>query len=146
MEDKLISAHQDKVRDINMNVVERAVELKAKSAPKTQQLSTFQGHAIPITCQDDIIPALRAVQADPRIARAEHNIYAYRLGVKDNLLEHYDDDREWGAGKHILSVLRGQNISNTMAVVARWFGGVHLGAKRFELVKEAASQALQLLK
>ena len=95
MEDKLISAHQDKVRDINMNIVERAMELKAKSTPpKTQQLSTFQGHAIPITCQDDTIPALRAVQADPRIARAEHNIYAYRLGVKDNLLEHYDDDRE----------------------------------------------------
>ena len=75
VEDRLISAHQDKVRDINMNVVERAMELKAKSAPpKTQQLSTFQGHAILITCQVDIIPALRAVQADPRIARAEHNI------------------------------------------------------------------------
>ena len=146
VEDRLISAHQDKVRDVNMNVAERAMELKVKSAPpKTQQLSTFQGHAIPISGQDDIIPALRAVQADPRIARAEHNIYAYRFGGKDGVLEHYDDDREWGAGKHILSVLREKNISNTMVVVTRWFGGVHMGAKRFELVKEAASQALELL-
>ena len=144
VEGNMFTAHKDNVSNVNTGVIEKAIEMKVKSTPpKTHLKSTFQGHAVNISCQDDIIPALNAVRADPRIARAEHNIYAYRLDQKDGILEHYDDDREWGAGRNILTLLKQKNIVNKLIVVTRWFGGSHIGPVRFQLIKDVAGQALQ---
>ena len=84
------------------------------------------------------------MRADPRIAHAEHNIYAYRLGQKDNVLEHYDDDREWEAGRNLLALLQQKDITNHLIVSTPWYGGSHIGPIRFQLIKEAATTALQL--
>jgi uncharacterized YigZ family protein len=59
-------------------------------------------------------------------ATATHNCWAYRIG------QHYrfnDDGEPSGtAGKPILQAIDGQGLDETLVVVARWFGGIKLGA------------------
>jgi len=45
----------------------------------------------------------------------------------------------------MLHVLRGAGISDVMAVVARWFGGVKLGSRRSSLWAAMGLYTLQLI-
>ncbi len=135
-------AHTDKVTDINADITEMAITMTAKhTPPKTYEGSSFCGHNVQVVHQDDIVPALHALYRDERVARAQHNIYAYRL---ENGHEHCEDDGEWGAGRVLLNLLREHKITNKMVCVTRWYGGRHLGKARFDHIKEAARLTLGL--
>ena len=41
------------------------------------------------------------------------------------------DDGESGAGAVILRMLEREGLRDTIVVVTRWYGGVHLGGDRF---------------
>ena len=60
---------------------------------------------------------------------ANHHCYAWRLGIGDDEIWRSNDDGEPAgtAGKPIYQVLEGANITNVMAIVTRYFGGVKLG-------------------
>ena len=59
---------------------------------------------------------------------ARHNCYAYILGDKAQVVRFSDDGEPSGtAGKPILEVLLGMEVSNVMIVVTRYFGGTLLG-------------------
>lgn len=134
---------KDQVNDININTNEIATQLKIKHGPqKTYTKSSFQGHHVAINNQDSIIPALHAIYADSRVARATHNIYAYRIQTQSGVTEHYDDDGEWGAGKKLLELLRENQITDNLVCVTRWYGGTHLGKDRFKYIIEAAKETL----
>ena len=142
---KVQEIKKDKVMDINVNITERAVTLQPRihhSPPATLNGSSFQGHSLQITSQDEIIPALHAIYADASVARAKHNIYAYRLKSGNGYLEHYRDDGEWGAGTRLLNMLREKNISDKIVCVTRWYGGTHLGKARFDCILNAAINSL----
>lgn len=57
---------------------------------------------------------------------ATHNCWAYRIGA----LYRFSDDGEPAgtAGKPILQAIDAQKIDRAVVVVARWFGGIKLGA------------------
>lgn len=57
---------------------------------------------------------------------ATHNCWAYRIGQQYR----FNDDGEPGgtAGRPILQAIDAQQMDHTVVVVARWFGGVKLGA------------------
>ena len=128
--------HHDRVRDINVDTFD--------VTPITEKGSFFRGSKITIATTDDIIPGLHAIYRDTRVASATHNIYAYRLATSNGILEHYEDDGEFGAGHHVLQLLKAQNIENRLVCVSRWYGGTHLGPSRFELIKKAAEQVLSM--
>ncbi len=67
-----------------------------------------------------------AVLARRTIADASHNCWAYRLGDTYR----FNDDGEPGgtAGRPILAAIDGQGFDQVVVLVARWFGGVKLGA------------------
>ena len=143
--DRVTQMKQDCVRDINLNTTDIAASMKIESAPhRTYRKSTFQGHHTAIRTQDDIIPALHAIYALSGVARANHNIYAYRLEAGDQIIEHFSDDREWGAGRKVLELLREHNVTNKLVCVSRWYGGINLGQARFDHIKEAARLTLGL--
>lgn len=75
--------------------------------------------------------AARAVVARLRREHwdARHHCSAYVLGP-DGAVERSQDDGEPAgtAGAPMLEVLRGQAVSDVVAVVTRWFGGTLLGA------------------
>ena len=59
---------------------------------------------------------------------AGHHAVAWALGP-ERVFEHAGDDGEPGgtAGAPMLEVLRGRGLTDTVAVVSRWFGGTLLG-------------------
>ena len=59
-------------------------------------------------------------------ASATHNCWAYRIGQQYR----FNDDGEPGgtAGRPILQAIDAQQMDNTVVVVARWYGGIKLGA------------------
>ena len=137
---------KDSVNDVNSNTVGKAVKLQHKihhTPVHTHQGHSIQGHSVKITDQDSIIPVLHAIY-DERVARASHNIYAYRVKRDNRFLEHYDDDGEWGAGAKLLELMRENSIEDTLVCTTRWCGERHLGRTRFDLVLNAAKQTLGL--
>lgn len=60
---------------------------------------------------------------------ATHNCTAYILGPQQEIQRSSDDGEPAGtAGAPMLEVLRGRRLTDTAAVVTRYFGGVKLGA------------------
>ncbi len=59
---------------------------------------------------------------------ARHNCYAYIIGRNSELMRFSDDGEPSGtAGKPILEVLKGRELTYTLVIVTRYFGGVLLG-------------------
>ncbi len=104
--------------------------------------SSFQGHILKIDNQDLIQPSLMSLYKNSKIARATHNVYAYRIRHGGLLLENARDDGEYGAAAHILKLLQEKEVENVLIVVTRWKGGPNMGPRRMDMIKEAAKQAL----
>ena len=144
---RVIKVPKDKIRTINYVMEDKAAQMRTiNTPPRCYDGSTFQGQCVRLESQDDVIAGLHAVRKDTRVARADHNAYAYRWQGADRYIsEHYEDDREYGSGRWVLDILREQNLVNYLVVVSRWFGGKHLGQARFDNIKEAAMLVLQEL-
>ncbi len=60
---------------------------------------------------------------------ATHNVYAYKIGYGQNLVEKASDDGEpsGSSGPPVLQAINGSELTNTIIVVTRYFGGTKLG-------------------
>lgn len=76
---------------------------------------------------------------------ARHNCYAYIAGT-DNEVSRFSDDGEPGgtAGRPILDVLKSRELTDTLVIVTRYFGGVLLGTGG--LVRAYTDATLEALK
>ncbi|MEM7511582.1 MAG: YigZ family protein [Bacteroidota bacterium] len=75
---------------------------------------------------------------------ARHHCYAYRLGV-DGKTTFANDDREpaHSAGTPILSAIKAHELTNTLIIVVRYFGGTKLGIRGLiEAYGTAAKEAI----
>ena len=76
---------------------------------------------------------------------AKHHCYACILGTGANPVKRFSDDGEPAqtAGKPILEVMEGRNVTNCMVVVSRYFGGTLLGTGGLvRAYSQAAKEAL----
>ncbi len=71
---------------------------------------------------------LAELKREKKFAKATHNSWACLLSDGTALK---DDDGESGAGALILKMLERAGLEDTIVVVTRWYGGVHLGGDRF---------------
>ena len=51
-------------------------------------------------------------------------------------------DREYGAGQVVHEVLESKGLNNVVVFVRRRYGGSHLGSKRFQIIKQCATEAI----
>ncbi|RGB32633.1 ribosomal protein S5 domain 2-type protein [Rhizophagus diaphanus] len=81
---------------------------------------------------------------DKKIAKATHNIMAYRI-VQENgiILQDNDDDGETAAGGRLLHLLQLVDAKNVIVIVSRWFGGILLGPERFKDIQNCARDLLE---
>lgn len=108
----------------------------------TNKGSTFQGHAANLSKNTSPAAVLANLLSNTGIAKAEHNIYAFRSKVGGTVKESCSDDGEHGAGQCLLRILREQDALDVMVVCTRWFGGTHIGPKRFDHFTDCTKEAL----
>ncbi len=84
--------------------------------------SRFIAAALPIESEDEAKAALAA----HRVADANHNCWAWRIGQAYRFSD--DGEPSGTAGKPILAAIDGQSLDRVMVIVTRWFGGILLGS------------------
>ncbi|KAF0634599.1 hypothetical protein FPSE5266_04654 [Fusarium pseudograminearum] len=107
--------------------------------------SVFIAHAISITSPSARGAVVKSLMAEkPELETATHNAWAIRTSFGNSPLkqEASFDDGESGCGNFLLQQLRDLDISNTLVVLTRWYGGVMLGPDRWRLMKECLNDAL----
>ncbi|KAM0307772.1 hypothetical protein HYE67_000548 [Fusarium culmorum] len=107
--------------------------------------SVFIAHAIPITSPSTRGAVVKSLMAEkPELETATHNAWAIRTSFGNSPLkqEASFDDGESGCGNFLLQQLRDLDISNTLVVLTRWYGGVMLGPDRWRLMKECLNDVL----
>ena len=89
--------------------------------------SIFLATLIPIKNEEEAQEAIAKMKKEKR--DATHNCSAYRIGTERIYEKSSDDGEPQGtAGHPMLHVLQMNELTNTLAIVTRWFGGIKLGA------------------
>ncbi|SAL96708.1 hypothetical protein [Absidia glauca] len=114
------------------------------SEPLVDRKSTFVAHVASVDSANQVDQVRRALLANKKIAKATHNITAYRINLPgDRILQDNDDDGETAAGGRLMHLLQILNVKNVVVVVSRWYGGIQLGADRFKDINNCARKALE---
>jgi len=79
--------------------------------------------------------------------KATHNTYAYRIKMEDgSILEWKNDDGELWGWNCILTVMKKEKIVNSMIIVTRYYGWVHLNNDRFKRILDWTKKIILTLK
>lgn len=102
--------------------------------------SVFQAFALHAnTPHDAHIAHLKLRVANPSCS---HIIAAF-VGGDDTYA--FQDDGEFGAGLRLTRFIQSQGYADVVILVARRYGGQHIGAQRFQVMNELALEALRKL-
>jgi len=110
--------------------------------------SVFQAHVCIVNSDAMVTVAVdKLISGSSKIQRAAHNMFAYRFVDKledgRELLKHdNDDDGEDAAGSKLAHLLEMRKEDGVLVLVSRWYGGVHLGPKRFAHIANVARDLL----
>ena len=105
--------------------------------------SKFIAIAIPVDSEEEVKEKLAALRKEYHDAR--HHCYAYILGYDKSAYRLNDDGEPSGTGgRPIYGQLLSKDLTNTLVVVIRYFGGVKLGVSGLiNAYKTAAKDALE---
>jgi uncharacterized YigZ family protein len=88
--------------------------------------SKFLAYSFPIKNTNDFKKHLQQLKKEH--PKAVHHCFAYRIGTDGNNFRMSDDGEPAGtAGKPILGQIDSKNLTDTLIVVVRYFGGTLLG-------------------
>lgn len=107
----------DKFKTIKENVEAEIVEKKSKFIASVFKITTSEEAEI-------IIKTVKKKYFDAR-----HNCYAYSVIEDSKIITRFSDDGEPSgtAGAPMLNILNGNNLTNVLVIVTRYFGGILLG-------------------
>lgn len=105
--------------------------------------SKFIGLAFPVRTPEEIKEILEELRK--KYYDARHHCYAYVLGADAGQYRANDDgEPNHSAGDPILGQIRSKNLTNTLVVVVRYFGGTKLGVSGLiSAYKTAAAEAIE---
>ncbi len=106
--------------------------------------SKFIAYAFPISSLGEFKEKLNQIKKEH--PKATHHCFGYRLGVDGNTFRVADDGEPSGsAGKPILGQIDSKQLTDTLVIVVRYFGGTLLGVPGLiNAYKSATALALQL--
>jgi uncharacterized YigZ family protein len=88
--------------------------------------SKFYALAFPVENEEEIKSKLDGLRK--KYFDARHHCYAYRIGTAGEKVRANDDgEPNHSAGDPILGQIRSKELTNTLIVVVRYFGGIKLG-------------------
>ena len=123
----------------------RTIGIKSDYLLKEKQ-SKFYGYAFPVSNTEKIKLYIESLQKKHHGAR--HFCYAYEIGIEDTVFRVNDDGEPHNcAGMPIYGQIQSFNITNTLIVVVRYFGGTKLGLGGLvSAYKECAKATLEVNK
>lgn len=106
--------------------------------------SRFFGYAFAVADEEEVKRILEEMKGVH--PKARHHCYAYRLGYRgENYRSNDDGEPSGSAGKPILNALLSADVTFTLVIVVRYFGGTLLGVSGLiHAYKEAAAEALEV--
>ena len=118
-----------------------ALQTIKQSNEYVEQDSRFQAYAFNVGCESEVQTGLAAIRKIHPFAT--HHVYAYQYvdPITGENVRGHDDDGEWGASKHVAQQLE-TLAKNKLIVIVRYFGGIFLGKRRFEIHNNAAKTAV----
>ena len=139
--------------------------------PKSGSAELLQAFVTRVTSMEEVEWTLaHLLLENKKVAKASHNMMAYRFhrrrqnrtgrheGVHNSnddddddgtnqppllLVSDHDDDGEKGSGAKLAALLELTHTNDTMVIVSRWYGGIHLGPARFKWIASVARDALE---
>ena len=120
----------------------KTISREAESAIEIKR-SRFIGRSFKCSAPEEALAAVKRVRETWR--DATHHCWAYRLGVTGDQARYDNSGEPQGtAGPPILDVLRHNDLTNTLVVVTRYYGGTKLGAGGLvRAYGEAAKKAIE---
>lgn len=117
---------------------------KSATAEFKDRGSKFLAYAFPIESAEAFKSRLEEVKKEH--PKATHHCFAYRIGTDGNNFRASDAGEPSGtAGKPILGQIDSRQLTNTLVIVVRYFGGTLLGVPGLiNAYKSAASLVLQV--
>ena len=111
--------------------------------PKSGSSEIMIAHVCKVACMEHVQWALAELLFnDKKVAKATHNMFAYRFTHDGTLVSDNDDDGEKGSEKKIAALLEMCHVEDVLVVVSRWFGGSLLGPARFKWIAGVARDGL----
>lgn len=112
--------------------------------PIIDRKSIFQAHVAQVLSEGQVKQVIGKLKENRKVARASHNIMAYRIeGSREGtFLQDNDDDGENEAGGRLMHLLRILDARNIVVVVSRWYGGILLGPDRFKHINNCARELI----
>lgn len=112
------------------------------SGSYSEKRSKFLAYAFPVTTEAQVKAHLAEIQKKHNDAR--HHCYAYILGpFKDAYRVNDNGEPSGTAGRPIHGQLMSKDLTNTLVIVVRYFGGIKLGVSGLQnAYKIAAREAL----
>jgi uncharacterized YigZ family protein len=115
------------------------IEAPAKGLFKDKG-SKFLSFAFPVISEDEVKFRLNMLKKEYFDAR--HHCYAWVLGYDEKRWRVSDDgEPNHTAGDPILGQIRSKNLTNTLVIVVRYFGGIKLGASGLITAYKAAAES-----
>ena len=116
----------------------------AVGTKRIEENSTFLSYAAEVNDIQQIRNLYQHVKV--KHADASHVILGYRLPSIDKAYgEDFLDDGEHGGGRRLLKHLTDNDQVSRAIIVVRYYGNIHLGIKRFQVITDIAAEALQRL-
>jgi len=115
---------------------------KPSEGSYSEKRSKFLAYAFPVQSEQDVKQRLAEIQKKHWDAR--HHCYAYILGAHKDAYRMNDNGEPSGtAGRPIYGQLLSKDLTNTLVIVVRYFGGIKLGVSGLQnAYKVAAREAL----
>lgn len=115
---------------------------KPSEGSYSEKRSKFLAYAFPVQNEQDVKARLTEIQKKHWDAR--HHCYAYILGPHKDAYRLNDNGEPSGtAGRPIYGQLLSKDLTNTLVIVVRYFGGIKLGVSGLQnAYKVAAKEAL----
>lgn len=112
-----------------------------KGGFKLEQGSEFISYAAKVSSAEEVGQAYRKLRI--KYADATHISSAYRLHPPNGLFnQEASDDDEHGMGRALLKILMDREATNVAVFLVRYYGGEHIGSKRFDIALKLTETAL----
>lgn len=124
----------------DMIKIARSIEI-IKGDEDIQQKSQFGSFAATVKSFEEVRAAYLKLKM--KYSDATHVSCAFRLpGVNTPQNQDYIDNGEFGCGRSMLKTLKQEKAMNIAVFLVRYYGGKHLGTRRYEIFKELTEKAI----